>query len=122
MFIRKYLVIELIAALLMFVSISAWSDTKSPLLFELTAKQEMGQSKSPGTEINKPRGQLLYENHCGGCHQTSVHGRNPRKADSISKIKYWIDVWQKELKLNWSEADIKDVTSYINDRYYQFSK
>lgn len=122
MFIRNNLVVGLIAALLMLVSISAWSDTQSPSSLESAAKPETTQSKMPGSEVDKPRGQLLYENHCGGCHQTSVHGRDPRKADSISKIKYWIDVWQKELKLNWSEADIKDVTSYINDRYYQFSK
>ena len=122
MFRKNYVVVTLIAGLLILVSNSALSDTKSLLSLNSTAQSEATQSKTPGAEIDKPRGQLLYENHCGGCHQTSVHGRNPRKADSISKIKYWINTWQKELKLNWSEADINDVTSYINDKYYHFSK
>lgn len=80
------------------------------------------QQKLPEAQREKPRGQLLYENHCGGCHETSVHGRDPRKAASISEIRHWINVWQKELKLNWSEADIDDVTTYINTKYYQFAK
>ena len=122
MSIKSCFIVLLTSGLLMFVPVAVISGTNSPLSLESTAKAESVQAKTPGQEIDKPRGQLLYENHCGGCHQTSVHGRDPRKADSISKIKYWINVWQKELELNWSEAEIKDVTSYINDKYYQFSK
>jgi len=73
-------------------------------------------------DIEKSRGQLLYENHCGGCHETSVHGRSPRKADSIASIRQWIGKWQTELKLNWTDADINEVARYLNFKYYQFTE
>ncbi|WP_455201988.1 hypothetical protein [Kaarinaea lacus] len=127
MFNKDQLIVVLTAALLMLGSTLALSDIKSPLLLVPASKSDATESKPaptpskiPDAENDKPRGQLLYENHCGGCHQASVHSRISRKADSIAKIRHWVNRWQKELKLNWSENDIKDVANYLNDKYYQF--
>jgi mono/diheme cytochrome c family protein len=119
---NKFLTVLLFGCLFAFVSTGAMSDVKTSIESKSTGETESAQQKLPEAQQDKPRGQLLYENHCGGCHETSVHGRDPRKAASISEIRHWIDVWQKELKLNWSSADIDDVTSYINFRYYQFAE
>ena len=98
------------------------ADTKDSIMLKSTSKEESGQPKVRGAEKDKPRGQLLYETHCGACHDTSVHGRNPRKADSIGKIKYWVTRWSKELKLNWSTSDIDEVTGFVNSKYYHYKK
>lgn len=87
-----------------------------------TSKKNASQAKDLGKETDKPRGQLLYETHCTACHETSVHSRNPRKADSIGKVNYWVTRWSEELKLGWSRSDIGEVTSYVNSKYYNFAE
>jgi len=65
------------------------------------------------------RGQLLYENHCKVCHTSVVHVREERKAATRKEIQTWIRRWQKELGLQWGEAEVDDVTEYLNNRYYR---
>lgn len=89
-------------------------------LFPMTASADSSQLKS--SNIERPRGQLLYETHCIACHGKSVHSRNPRKADSVGKINYWVTRWSSELKLNWSSSDIDEVTNYLNSKYYKFKE
>lgn len=89
-------------------------------LFTGTVSADSRQLKS--SNIDKPRGQLLYETHCIACHDNSVHNRNPRKADSVGKIKYWVTRWSTELKLNWSSSDIDEVAKYLNSKYYKFEE
>ena len=81
-----------------------------------------GQTEMKSTNMDKPRGQLLYETHCAACHDQSVHKRKPRKADSVAKIKSWVSRWSTELKLNWSGSDIDAVASYLNSKYYKFNE
>lgn len=119
---NKYTIALIFIGVYAFAVTAAVGDVKESIEPQITPKIETEQQKLPEAQKEKPRGQLLYENHCGGCHETSVHGRDPRKAASISEVRHWINVWQKELKLNWTEADIDDVTTYINLKYYQFKK
>ena len=65
-----------------------------------------------------PRGQLLYENHCGGCHDKSVHSRTEKRAKSKDDIKYWVIRWSTELKLEWSDQDVNDVVDYLDITFY----
>ena len=119
---QKFIMLFVLACLSIFISTSAISEIKDSIEPKLADQTKPMQQKLPDAQKEKPRGQLLYENHCGGCHETSVHGRDPRKATSISEIRNWINRWQKELKLNWSEAEVDDVTNYINFKYYHFAK
>ena len=107
-------------SMLLFFSETSIAGAKTDIEINKEAPSQTETSEPSATDDNKPRGQLLYENHCGECHESSVHKRNPRKADSISKIKYWVTRWNKELKLNWSDADITEVAQYLNTRYYHF--
>ncbi|WP_455208350.1 c-type cytochrome [Kaarinaea lacus] len=122
MFKNNYLILAVFAGLFTLATTAAIGDVKTSIEPKSVTQAESAPQKLPEAQSDKPRGQLLYENHCGGCHETSVHGRDPRKAASIGEIKHWINVWQKELKLNWSEAEINDVTRYINFKYYQFAE
>ena len=65
------------------------------------------------------RGELLYENHCTVCHDSTVHTRANRKAKSIADLRGWAARWSGELKLNWSSEEIDDVAEYLARRYYK---
>jgi mono/diheme cytochrome c family protein len=119
---NSYVVVIVFTCLFTLATTAATGDVKPTIEPESASQAESAQQKLPEAQKDRPRGQMLYENHCGGCHETSVHGRSPRVAGSISEIRRWINLWQKELKLNWSRADIDEVTSYINDKYYQFAE
>lgn len=92
---------------------------------DISIKSAVGEAVKPETpepDAKKPRGQLLYENHCAECHESSVHIREKRKADSIDKIRYWVTRWSKELKLSWSKEEIEEVTQHVNSSYYHYGK
>lgn len=67
------------------------------------------------------RGKALLANHCLACHDTSMYLREQRKVKSVQGLRDWIAYWQRELKLEWTQQEIEDVTFYLNDAYYHFS-
>jgi hypothetical protein len=66
------------------------------------------------------RGRLLYENHCMGCHISTVHIRDQRKSKTPAEMRASILRWSGELKLGWREDELADVYRYLNNRYYKF--
>ena len=78
-----------------------------------------------GTSLAAPpdasRGELLYENHCHGCHLSSLHVRKDHKARSEEDVANWVLHWSKVRNLGWSEEDVLDVTDFLTMRYYAFS-
>jgi hypothetical protein len=52
------------------------------------------------------RGRMLYENHCGRCHESTVHIREDRRARTLGEVAYQVKRWQKVLSLDWNEDDI----------------
>ena len=77
------------------------------------------QSKPVTPEVS--RGQLLYENHCPVCHDSTAHIRKDRRAASVSELNAWVLRWSTELKLNWQAEEIQSVVDYLNSRYYKFT-
>lgn len=65
------------------------------------------------------RGRLLYETHCGSCHDRSVHGRVERSARSFEEIRAYVVRWQQEIGAGWQSDEIDAVTAYLNARYYR---
>lgn len=66
------------------------------------------------------RGEMLYENHCRGCHVSSVHDRSERRATSIDRVYFEVGRWSREQKLEWDETDVADVVDYLNETFYRF--
>jgi len=64
------------------------------------------------------RGQLLYENHCRGCHDSRAHIRNDRRANTLNDVREWVTKWSSTLKLGWSKDERDDVAGYLYGRYY----
>ena len=71
-------------------------------------------------EITPARGQMLYENHCIACHESTAHVRNNRRANSLKELQSWVIRWSNQQQLNWSAEDIRDVVNYLNNHYYKF--
>jgi len=66
------------------------------------------------------RGRVLYETRCTGCHDSSVHGRTKRTADSCAAIRAEVVRWNRNTGGTWSDDEIDDVTLWLNERYYRF--
>ena len=67
---------------------------------------------------NVQRGELLYENHCSGCHESQVHIREKHIASTLGDIQKQVARWSSELRLDWTDSDIQDVTHFLYQRYY----
>jgi len=81
------------------------------------------ESKLPvSREPAQPRGEMLYSNHCLGCHESVVHVREKRSARNLDALRKAVTRWSQELDLKWSSREIEDVVLYLNLRYYQHSE
>ena len=70
-------------------------------------------------QAKDPRGRLLYENHCMGCHESVIHVRDRRLAKTMAEVQAQVVRWSDYLNLRWNREDIGEVTRYLNDRYYE---
>jgi len=66
------------------------------------------------------RGKLLYTTHCITCHTTQMHWRNDKQATDWESIKVQVRRWQGITGLAWSDADITEVSRYLNDTIYKY--
>jgi mono/diheme cytochrome c family protein len=66
------------------------------------------------------RGELLYTTHCITCHTTQMHWRDDKQATDWESIKVQVRRWQRTTGLAWSDADITEVSRYLNDTIYQY--
>lgn len=87
---------------------------------QASTSDSASEQAPPLTNEEKPRGQLLYDNHCHVCHESNVHIRANRKAKTRKDIQYWVNRWSEHLKLKWNTNDKNDVASYLNLTYYHY--
>ncbi len=66
------------------------------------------------------RGELLYSTHCLACHTTQMHWRNERQAFDWESLKFQVRRWQGNAGLAWNDADIAEVSRYLNETIYHF--
>lgn len=69
---------------------------------------------------NIERGKALYENHCVGCHEDTVHQRDAHKAKTLADIQQFVARWEKAQGLKWGDEERADVASYVNSKYYNY--
>ena len=75
------------------------------------------QAATPGS-----RGELLYSTHCIACHTTQMHWRDKKSAKDWPSLKAQVRRWQGAASLEWSEADVLEVTRYLNETIYRFEQ
>ena len=66
------------------------------------------------------RGELLYSTHCVACHTTQMYWRNDRQAFDWDSLKFQVRRWQGNAGLAWNDADIAEVSRYLNDTIYKY--
>ena len=66
------------------------------------------------------RGQMLYENHCTSCHESTVYIRAKRKATNYKEVGDWVNQFAGWLNLGWTKVEKREVMQYLNERYYKF--
>jgi len=94
-----------------------------PLMLALActaAQAQVPPAPAASTFAPTSRGQALYTTHCIGCHNTQVHWRDDKLATDWASLKALVRRWQATAMLAWSEADIVEVTRYLNDAIYHY--
>jgi mono/diheme cytochrome c family protein len=66
------------------------------------------------------RGRAIYETRCVGCHSTSVHNRESRKAKDFAALRVTVVQFAAEAGGVWQRDEIDDVTAYLNQLYYRY--
>lgn len=61
----------------------------------------------------------MHDNRCVFCHDENMYRRG-KLVNSCDQLRMQVDIWQSNLLLNWRTADVEDVASYLNDRFYRF--
>ena len=69
---------------------------------------------------SETRGELLYSTHCVACHTKQMHWRNDRQAFDWESLKFQVRRWQGNAGLAWNDADIAEVSRYLNDSIYHY--
>ncbi len=121
---NKFIGLIALFILPIFAVLAEYNHTSPETAPVVTTPEVVPKKESKTDLLNKerPRGQLLYENHCHVCHDKSVHSRAGHRAHNKDDIKYWVTRWSTELKLDWSNQDIDDVVEYLHHTYYQSEK
>lgn len=65
------------------------------------------------------RGRLLYDTHCVACHNEQVHWRDKGEVTSWPTLVEQVRRWQARGGLAWDEADIREVSRFLNDTVYR---
>ena len=101
------------------VAVQTDENGKAAAVKEATSSdKKTPRSEPPSTPV---RGQLLYENHCTSCHESTVYIRERRRARSLNDVRGWAVHWSNHLKLNWGAEEVDDVVRFLNGKFYRFS-
>lgn len=72
-------------------------------------------------------GQALHDAHCVSCHASLTKGdpaqiytRSERRIQSYSALAGQVRRCQTAAGVQWSAAELDDVTAFLNQRYYKF--
>jgi hypothetical protein len=87
------------------------------IIFILSVNSAFAQ-RSVGPELS--RAALLYENHCKLCHSQQIHWRDKKIANNWESLIVQVDFWQHASGLDWTKADIKEVSRYLNAQFYHY--
>ena len=68
------------------------------------------------------RGELLYSTHCISCHTTQMHWRDKKLATDWTSLRFQVRRWQDNAGLAWNDADIFEVTLYLNEAIYRYKQ
>lgn len=69
---------------------------------------------------NAKQGKTLYDAHCFQCHDTTIHTRKNSIIFSLTALKNRVRFCETNAKLSWTDTQIEDVATYLNNTFYKF--
>jgi len=90
---------------------------KCLILFILSIASVFSES---GFRPDTSRGSMLYDDHCMQCHTQQIHWREKKIVTDWESLITQVDRWQHTAKLGWRQDDVRDVSLYLNEKYYHF--
>lgn len=88
--------------------------TRFVLLFAALVLPALASAQEPD------QGQMLYENHCGACHESTVHVREQARAATLADVRAYVQRWSDYLDLGWGDDERDAVIEYLNLTYYGY--
>ena len=105
------------------IAVPVWASPRvlpPPPVQDRGTTQESEPRQKPLLPPARPRGQMLYENHCMSCHESLVHIRAGQQATSLPQLRANVQRWVDYLQLHWGREEVEDVVIHLNDQYYKF--
>jgi mono/diheme cytochrome c family protein len=87
------------------------------LFFALSINTASAESLA---KSNTSRGAMLYDNHCIQCHTQQLYWQDKRLAIDKKSLTDQLNRWQRNAGLEWSDDDIKEVSRYLNGKFYHY--
>jgi hypothetical protein len=84
------------------------------LLLALPALAAQAQEPEPD------RGEMLYQNHCTECHESTVHVRERTKVATRADLEAFVRRWSDYKQLAWSDTERNAVADYLDQTFYGF--
>jgi mono/diheme cytochrome c family protein len=78
-------------------------------------------ASGPAQAENFERGQELYGNQCGECHNKLVPLNKNDKIKTLSKLRERIASWAAHTGAEWGDSELDDVSYYLNKSFYHFT-
>lgn len=114
--------LTVVLALLLFPNVMAKVEAVPPTKANMATEPSEHAQQPARRQPPQPRGEMLYSNHCLGCHESMIHIREKRRVQHLEALRDTVTRWSQELNLNWSSEEIEDVVLYLNIRYYHYTE
>ena len=66
------------------------------------------------------QGELLYQNHCTECHESTLHVRERTKVATLADLETFVRHWSEYKQLGWTDSERNSVRDYLNQSFYGF--
>ncbi len=78
-------------------------------------------------EVDIENGKNLHNTHCNACHQSMSEGdpnqlytRENRRVTNAGQLQNQVQRCSLNLRLEWFDTEINDVSAYLNQQFYHF--
>ncbi len=80
------------------------------------------QGGEEATDLSDHPGKWLHDANCISCHDALVYSREDRKIGNFTLLQQQVKRCDANLGSRLSDEDLQQVTAYLNQAYYHFSK
>lgn len=72
--------------------------------------------------IDLQRGQILHDEECLVCHNSSVYTRENRRVLDLKELRARVKLCQQDVGAEWDTTQLDDVVAFMNEGFYKFAK